>query len=71
MKKYKFSIIWGYEENKESYFSEHKLTAVPRILEEIERKKEDFFIKKNFNKKRIRDKIELYINFYFAKSQFR
>lgn len=58
-----FSILWVYEENKEFYFPEHKHTDVPRILKEIERIKEDvMFLKKNFNKKRIRDKIELYIN---------
>lgn len=27
-----FSILWGYEDNKELYFPEHKLIVVPRIF---------------------------------------
>ena len=58
-----FSILWVYEDNKEFYYPDHKIVSVPRILEEIERIKDDIlFIKENFCESEFRDKIENYIN---------
>lgn len=58
-----FSILWVYEDNKEFYYPEHKIVSVPRILEEIERIKDDIlFIKENSCESKFRDKIQNYIN---------